>query len=174
MYNPDSEPSFYSSTGLPFECQRCSGCCRHSPGYVFLSALDLADLLENIKLPLADFFTRYLRIVTISGFHRLSLKEKPNYDCIFWSDGKCGIYDFRPLQCKSFPFWSSVLYSRESWESAQSWCPGINKGRLHNPEEIEQWLSLRIDEQIIEVSPRDKDLPGETLLKKYLTNETGT
>ena len=34
---------FYSD-GLRFECTRCSRCCRHTPGYVFLSENDVERL----------------------------------------------------------------------------------------------------------------------------------
>ncbi len=39
------EEVFYGR-GLRFECTRCSRCCRHNPGYVFLSPVDLARLAE--------------------------------------------------------------------------------------------------------------------------------
>ncbi|HUX21603.1 MAG TPA: YkgJ family cysteine cluster protein, partial [Spirochaetia bacterium] len=38
MYKP-----FYQD-GLRFECTRCDACCRHEPGYVFLSQTDLRRL----------------------------------------------------------------------------------------------------------------------------------
>ena len=92
---------------------------------------------------------RYCRIVDISGFTRLSLKEKPNLDCIFWSDGICTIYSARPLQCQSFPFWASNLLSEKAWESASLTCPGIGRGAAHPRREIEYWLKRRKNEQVI-------------------------
>jgi hypothetical protein len=40
------------------------------------------------------------------------------------------VYEDRPRQCRTWPFWSSVLRSRESWEQAKAVCPGIDKGTL--------------------------------------------
>ena len=40
---------FYKD-GLKFECQRCSFCCGHSPGFVYLSQRDLTVLCEHFNL----------------------------------------------------------------------------------------------------------------------------
>ena len=77
---------------------------------------------------------------------RLSLKEKPNLDCILWESGGCSVYEARPLQCRSFPFWSSCVASSEEWEYHARQCPGMGKGPLHSREEIDRWLALRLKE----------------------------
>ena len=38
---------FYDD-GLQFECARCSYCCRHEPGYVFLSDNDLDAMVKEL------------------------------------------------------------------------------------------------------------------------------
>ncbi len=37
--------------------------------------------------------------------------------CIFLdrSSNKCGIYDVRPVQCRTYPFWPSLLESPDDW-----------------------------------------------------------
>ena len=37
--------------------------------------------------------------------------------CVFLGDdGKlCGIYEARPVQCRTYPFWPNILQSMESW-----------------------------------------------------------
>ena len=134
--------SFYSK-GLYFSCTQCSHCCRHDPGYVFLSYDDLQNLLIPTHCTKKGFIQKYCTVVDIHGFKRLSLKEKDNYDCIFWENGGCSVYTYRPLQCKSYPFWSTFLDSWESWQELEQSCPGVNKGKLHAKEEIEHWLRLR-------------------------------
>jgi Fe-S-cluster containining protein len=79
---------------------------------------------------------------------RLSLKEKSNFDCIFW-DGACTVYCARPLQCRAFPFWQSILGSKEAWTVAASGCPGMGRGTLHGRDEIESCLAARAAEPII-------------------------
>ena len=37
----------------------------------------------------------------------------------------CSVYDVRPKQCATYPFWPSVLESPEGFERARATCPGI-------------------------------------------------
>ena len=79
---------------------------------------------------------------------RLSLKEKSDFDCIFWDSG-CKVYDSRPLQCRAYPFWPSVLVNRESWERTKTDCPGMDQGKLHDREEIEALLKIQSAEPVL-------------------------
>jgi len=144
--------SFYED-GLRFECTRCSRCCRFDPGYVFLSYNDLNRLLHHTGLEKDEFLGEYCRAVFMQGVYRLSLKEKRNYDCIFWSQDGCEVYDARPLQCRSFPFWPDNLTDRQRWDSIGQSCPGINRGTLHSSGEVESWMTLRESEPIIVLKP---------------------
>lgn len=139
---------FYEN-GLKFECTQCSKCCRFDPGYVFLSYNDLDRLIKLFKMSEDSFIKQYCREVDMGENKRLSLIEKPNYDCIFWSNGGCEIYEFRPLQCRSYPFWKPFLLNQEAWELEAESCPGINKGNIVSKKNIEKWLSLRDNEQYL-------------------------
>jgi Fe-S-cluster containining protein len=139
---------FYAS-GLSFSCTRCSTCCRYESGYVFLSETDVSRLAAECKLTIDQFITTYCRwIPSASKFERLSLKEKANLDCIFWNSG-CQVYDSRPLQCKSFPFWPDTLALKESWERTGASCPGIDRGKLFSMDEIEALLKQQKSEPAI-------------------------
>ncbi|MDR3191650.1 MAG: YkgJ family cysteine cluster protein [Treponema sp.] len=143
--------------GLFFSCTRCSACCRYESGYVFLSERDLDLLAAEQKMPRRDFIKTYCRWVRPDGGKEyLSLKEKAGYDCVFWNDG-CVVYRSRPLQCRNFPFWDSVLSSRGSWDAAKAACPGMGKGKFHSLAQIEACLKTRLAEPVI---IRDKTLPG--------------
>ena len=86
------------------------------------------------------------------GRFELSLKEKRNYDCIFWSqkyDGGCLVYESRPLQCRTFPFWVSVMSDKNSWERTALDCPGMNKGTFYSQDSIKNLLAMRQIEPII-------------------------
>jgi Fe-S-cluster containining protein len=141
--------------GLRFTCTRCSSCCRHTPGYVFLSEKDINNLLRATNMSRAHFLKNYCRIVSVNGLYRLSLREKSNYDCIFWSDGRCNVYKNRPLQCKSYPFWSSILSSYDSWIEQKKVCPGIGRGTVYNKRKIENYLKKRTKEKFIELLPHN-------------------
>ncbi|MDR2760152.1 MAG: YkgJ family cysteine cluster protein [Spirochaetaceae bacterium] len=143
-----AEQPFYSS-GLYFSCTRCSACCRYDPGYVFLSKKDVEILAAELKMDYSEFIEVYCRWVPQGGGpDRLSLKEKSNYDCVFWKDG-CSVYKGRPLQCRNFPFWYSILASFETWKIAAESCPGIGKGNHHNMDYIESCLAQGRAESII-------------------------
>ena len=148
--------------GLHFECQRCSACCRYEPGFVFLSYNDLDRLQQATGLSRTEFVQRYCRGVYINGAYRLSLIEKDNYDCIFWTESGCSVYEHRPLQCRSYPFWPDILHSRESWNSLYTSCKGVNQGKLHSFEEIQKWLKKREEEPIVLLTPGElRQLQGE-------------
>ena len=63
-------------------------------------------------------------------------------DCVFRDresvPGKavCGVYEDRPAQCRTWPFWPSLLASEAHWRQGSRVCPGMNKGRLYPPEQI--------------------------------------
>ena len=142
---------FYAR-GLRFSCTRCSACCRFEPGFVFLSDRDVSTLKNALKLGEKEFLDLYCRwIPNEDGKSRLSLKEKSNYDCVFWAEkAGCRVYEARPLQCVSFPFWPSVVKDEDSWEMTAGECPGMNHGIIHSSGSIEKWLSTRKSEPIIE------------------------
>jgi Fe-S-cluster containining protein len=140
--------SFYVD-GLNFSCIRCSSCCRHESGFVFLSEKDLLSLERALSLLRPQFIALYCRWVRSGSLQLLSLKEKSNYDCIFWKDA-CSVYHARPLQCRSFPFWESILSSSDTWEAATLSCPGIGSGRHYSVAEIDAWIKKQDDAILIE------------------------
>lgn len=129
---------FYKS-GLRFSCTQCHKCCRHDPGYVFLSEDDVTAILAYLKMALEEFVFEYCKKAIVGGFTRVSLREKSNNDCIFWNEG-CQIYKVRPLQCRLYPFWPSILDSEDAWNKESKVCFGINNGTLHDYQEIESVL----------------------------------
>jgi Fe-S-cluster containining protein len=120
--------------GLRFECTQCGKCCGGGPGTIRVSDDEINALAGRLDLSNEEFRHRYT--------HRLrngdiSLVEKENYDCIFFDRKRgCTVYDDRPKQCRTWPFWSSVVFSRETWEDEATECPGMDSGPLRNAGEI--------------------------------------
>ena len=83
-----------------------------------------------------DFQRKYVRQVGI----RKSLVEYDNGDCVFFDPDKrgCTVYEDRPRQCKTWPFWTSNLKNPEAWEATCEACPGSGKGKLYQLEQIEE------------------------------------
>ena len=48
--------------------------------------------------------------------------------CIFLApDNKCQIYQVRPTQCRTFPYWPHTVASKYDWERTQAQCEGIRR-----------------------------------------------
>ncbi|MEM7230995.1 MAG: YkgJ family cysteine cluster protein [Planctomycetota bacterium] len=120
--------------GLNFSCTECGKCCTGDPGYVWVSKGEIERLAKTAGLSVSKFSSRYVRAVG----RRYSLTEHENGDCVFWDpDGRgCKVYEARPTQCRTFPFWPEVLKNRKSWDETADECPGVNTGRLYPVEEI--------------------------------------
>lgn len=128
--------------GLAFQCQQCSYCCRFEPGFVFLTPSDIIRMSSFFKITAEEFLREHCREVNSSEGCLVSLKEKENHDCMYWDKG-CTVYEARPVQCRTYPFWTSVLKNKESWEKESTYCPGIGKGPLLSEEEIRKPMNLR-------------------------------
>jgi Fe-S-cluster containining protein len=102
------------------------------------------------------FIQVYCRWIDWDGGARLSLKEKTSLDCIFWKDA-CLIYEDRPVQCRTYPFWAHMLDSKETWICATEECPGAGSGELVSGEYIEASMELERSARIV----TKKDLEDE-------------
>lgn len=122
--------------GISFLCRQCSHCCRHEPGFVFLYEKDLPVILKKLNINAESFIKKYCRWVELSdGYEYLSLMETKSYDCIFWNEG-CSIYEVRPLQCRTFPFWTNALSSLNAWDIMTAGCKA--KIKIHSKEQVSE------------------------------------
>jgi uncharacterized protein len=121
-----SEPWY--KDGLKFTCTGCGGCCTGAPGFVWVNKAEIEALAAALRIEVAEFERRYVRKVGI----RKSLIEWSNGDCVFFhSESRtCEVYEIRPRQCRTWPFWPSNLTSTQSWSDTAERCPGCNRGRL--------------------------------------------
>lgn len=100
-------------------------------------------MAEHLEISHEDFLLRYSRV--IDGHRSLNEHETEHgFDCQFLDrttePGKafCSIYEARPLQCRTWPFWPEVVRSRAAWERMRkdTPCPGMNSGPLITVDEI--------------------------------------
>ncbi|MFA6890676.1 MAG: YkgJ family cysteine cluster protein [Sphaerochaetaceae bacterium] len=125
--------------GVRFSCRGCRYCCSVEPGYVFLSVEDVDRLAKRFGMERETFLAAYCRVTEETGFF-YSLLEKTDNDCIFLTEKGCGVYEDRPLQCRTYPFWKRIMKDRESWDDEARRCPGINHGAIHTKEEVDACL----------------------------------
>lgn len=128
--------------GLRFECTRCGNCCTGPPGAVWFTEEEGRAMATKVGLDEAEFYRTFARRERGRWSLRENLTER-GYDCIFLdrdAEGRsgCRLYEARPSQCRTWPFWPENLASRESWESARRGtpCPGMGEGPLIPVEEI--------------------------------------
>jgi Fe-S-cluster containining protein len=88
---------------------------------------DIAALAGKLGLPEQDFLMKYCKTVCLGGRFRVSLLERPNGDCLFIEDEGCSVYEARPEQCRTFPYWEKLMNSDEELVRAQEYCPGIKQ-----------------------------------------------
>ena len=132
---------FEEGEGLRFQCTLCGNCCTGPEGYVHVSDDEATALAARFQMTRETFLADFTRDTAMGR----SLKETSTphgLDCIFLDRTKipgkaiCGVYEDRPEQCRTWPFWPSIVQSRRNWESAKRTCPGIDTGPLIPPEQI--------------------------------------
>lgn len=97
-------------------------------------------MAAQLQMDVAEFEKRYVRRIGV----RRSLVERANYDCVFLDPQtrKCRVYEDRPRQCRTWPFWNSNIKSPETWKATCEACPGSGQGKLYTIEQIEQQAAV--------------------------------
>lgn len=126
--------------GLRFQCTGCGDCCTGAPGYVWVNQQEIDALAARLEMKVEKFEAKYVRRIGV----RRSLVEFSNGDCVFFDNQtrKCNVYNERPRQCRTWPFWNSNLKSPETWAETCESCPGSGKGKLYQLEHIQQQAAV--------------------------------
>jgi uncharacterized protein len=121
--------------GLRFQCTGCGNCCTGAPGFVWVNKAEIDSLAALLGITVQECETRYVRQVGV----RKSLIEFANGDCVFFNNQtrRCEIYEARPRQCCSWPFWESNVRTPETWQTTCDACPGCGRGSLVPVDEIQ-------------------------------------
>lgn len=130
--------SFWAD-GLRFECQGSGRCCtsRGEHGFVYLTREDRRRLATHLGVTTQELRRQHCA-VTAGELH---LKD-PDKDCQFLTGTRCGVYEARPTQCRTWPFWPETMNARAWRKDVASFCPGVGKGRLWQRREIEELVQL--------------------------------
>jgi Fe-S-cluster containining protein len=105
------------------KCATCGGkCCIGEKGYIWVSAKEIEAISRYINVDIERFKLDYLKKIK----YKYSIKDvliNGSYECLFFDHQKgCMIYEVRPQQCRTFPFWDHV---RDNLEQERVNCPGI-------------------------------------------------
>jgi len=119
----------------------CGNCCTGPEGYVLFTPEEGERIARRLGISTADFLDRFTH-ETEMGRSLQEVRTEHGLDCVFLDRAAvpgravCGIYDQRPAQCRTWPFWASNLSGPRAWTRAGRTCPGINRGQLVPPEQI--------------------------------------
>ncbi len=109
----------------PSICSECEGnCCIGESGYIWINSEEIEKLAKHLNLSQEELRDKYLKKVG----YKYSIIEKKiddnNFACIFFDLEKkqCSIYEYRPTQCRTFPFWD---YFKNRINEVQKECPAI-------------------------------------------------
>jgi Fe-S-cluster containining protein len=162
-----TDPGLDGVLPFRFQCQRSGRCCTGGTGFIWVEPDEVEGLAKAAGCELESFERQYLRRVhdPRTGQERLSLREGAGHQggsgaacALLEGTRHCTVYEARPRHCRSFPYWPSILESKEGFELARSTCPGI--APLPDPatqakafEELAK-LYKEMDAEIASKSPR--------------------
>ena len=104
---------------------------------------DRIRMAKALKLPTSEFTRKYCQKED-GIFHLVDGKDGK---CQFLEGKRCGIYEGRPTQCRTWPFWPEVMNVKTWKKEVASFCPGIGKGRIWTSKEIKEQLSIQEDSE---------------------------
>jgi Fe-S-cluster containining protein len=140
--DPQAKP--WWSEGIRFECQGSGRCCvsRGEFGFVYLTKDDRARMAKVLKLT-TPAFTKKFCAKTDGVWH---LVEGKGPECVFLEQGnRCSVYEGRPVQCRTWPFWPEVMGAKTWKTEVAAYCPGVGKGKLHTAKEIAKTIKEQAD-----------------------------
>ena len=116
-----------NSDDIVFKCQKCGKCCRDKKGYVYPVTDDIRKMAKGMNMDELEFRKKYLIEDTALITH---LKSNEDGSCVLLKDNKCSIYEFRPQQCATYPFWPQNFTYRANFERVLEECSGtkLKKG----------------------------------------------
>jgi len=109
----------------PSACDTCAGnCCIGESGYIWITEKEINVLAMHLNITQEELRIKYLNKIS----YKHSIKEvklsEDNFACVFFNLEKrqCSIYEARPTQCRTFPFWE---YFKKNTKEVYEECPAI-------------------------------------------------
>ena len=131
--------------GLRFECTACGACCTGPPGYVSYSEAEGRARAQRFGLTVEEFEATYSH-ETPMGRSIREVETEHGFDCVFLDremlPGKavCSVYEDRPQQCRTFPWWPEHVRTKSAWVRLERECEGVHRGGFVPVNEISKNL----------------------------------
>jgi len=107
------------------KCFECGGrCCTGASGNIWINKEEMLNLAKFLNIDIEELKNIYLKKIV----YKYSIKEYRTKDfgyvCAFFDTTKkmCQIYEARPKQCRTFPFWDSF---KQNIKEVKEECPAI-------------------------------------------------
>jgi len=137
---------------ISFACTSCGKCCTSKNKVkVFLNDSEINQISNYLQISTDHFISYYtdliydnkkkdnhseevLRYITLKskGYDGKQHQQQPQQQnrCIFLSSSseninKCSIYEVRPTQCRTYPYWPQHMIGRAEWLSESLNCEGM-------------------------------------------------
>lgn len=121
--------------GLRFECTECGACCTNRGDYAHVYASDdEVRALAKLRGMSLGRFRRQYTFTDEYGWTQLVFRGK---SCVFLDGKRCTVYEARPTQCRTFPFWRELVKNGEWTDRARELCEGVGRGRRYSKAEAE-------------------------------------
>ena len=112
---------------LRFECTQCGLCCTVRGDYacVYVDETECRKLAAVLGLGPGVLKKRFT-FVDEDGWRQLRFEQGR---CVFLEgEGRCRVYEGRPMQCRTFPFWSEFIRRGRWTRRVRRLCEGIGRG----------------------------------------------
>jgi Fe-S-cluster containining protein len=109
---------------IPSACESCGGrCCTGESGYIYVNKSEMQRIASYLHVDIEELKKEYL----FKKGYKFSIKERKvaeSFECIFFDreTNGCSIYEARPIQCRTFPFWD---YYKTRVTELKNECPGV-------------------------------------------------
>jgi Fe-S-cluster containining protein len=107
------------------KCFECGGrCCTGESGNIWINKEEMADLASLLDIDVEELKKIYLKKIKYKYSIKEYMTKEFGYVCAFFDTQKkmCQIYEARPKQCRTFPFWDSFI---NNIEEVKQECPAI-------------------------------------------------
>ena len=119
-YVRDTVPAWLKEQkSLPFECTACGKCCQRD-GDVYMNRSEFTAVAAFLNMSEDAFIRTYSQHVLMDEKEQVAwvhFSSKGLGHCVFLEPDTrhCRIHPVKPVQCRTYPFYPSLLKSPEAW-----------------------------------------------------------
>jgi uncharacterized protein len=183
-----------SQDSLPFACTECGKCCQREGGNVYMNREEFTAAAAYLQMDETTFVRKYSKHVLYDETGEVSWIHfsSDNGSCVFLDaeTKHCIIHDVKPIQCRTYPFYPSLLKSPQAWaaecrragndttstlppwSSTASGCEGIKPLDSVEASSMQSVPIQTVLEQVYEFEQHERELYGDLYESEWQTSES--